>query len=94
MNTELRRENTTNPNAPADLLSAVPGVLYTRPAGGWSTLAPPVFGYTLPITQTLPEGARFFVRAVATDPQGAKVSCTRSWKLPGWKKSRRRLTAS
>ncbi|MEO6325725.1 MAG: Ig-like domain-containing protein, partial [Thermoanaerobaculia bacterium] len=72
VNSELRRENTSNPSDPADLMSGVPGVLYSRPAGGWPSLVAPSFTYTLPISR--PEGSRFFLRVKATDPQGASVT--------------------
>ncbi len=55
--------------ADGQVLAVAPSVLVTRPSGGWSALAPPTFGFALPLTVT--EGAELVVRTTATDPVGA-----------------------
>ncbi|MCK6682925.1 MAG: Ig-like domain-containing protein [Thermoanaerobaculia bacterium] len=69
---ELRRENPSNPNDPADLLASVAGIGLTKPAGGWQDLPAQTFDLVLPIGT--PEGTRVLVRVRATDSLGGAAT--------------------
>ncbi|MCM3876625.1 MAG: Ig-like domain-containing protein, partial [Thermoanaerobaculia bacterium] len=69
---ELRKDNPSSPNDPADLVASLPSQPLTRPGGGWSALAPPVFTSAIPISMA--DGTSLFFRVKATDALGASVT--------------------
>ena len=69
---ELRKDNPSSPNDPADLVAGLPSQVASRPAGGWAALPPPVFASAIPIA--MPDGTSLFFRVKATDGLGASAT--------------------
>ncbi|HTS02925.1 MAG TPA: Ig-like domain-containing protein, partial [Thermoanaerobaculia bacterium] len=69
---ELRKDDPSSPNDPADLVASPPSQAVAKPPGGWTSLAPPVFASAIPLAT--PDGTLLFFRVRATDALGASAT--------------------